>query len=377
MNFTALLSVLAFMLGSFALMAYAVKSHYRYKLQLKSGPSKYNRLLREILNAVVIQTSLDDAGKYIVNRLRQMELFHVDYYSLFAYDYEKDEIKPIFTEIKGKGSNEFIAHCEKRFRQTVLDKRNSNGNGEVEYSDKTLDYPTAEEREIKYFNIIPLESGNQPIGAIVIESEDCKDLVKNNELDNEIYKVTMNYVSVTVHNLLMYHKIQYIAWHDPLTDLYNKAYMNKDLTEKLEQASRNNSSLYIVVYDIDHFKKFNDTHGHLVGDMVLKGVSHCIRDNLRLGDEIYRFGGEEFVLCVNKREGEDIFLYIDMLRQKVDENIIYKEDNTPMHVTISMGVAQYPSAAATTKDLFKCADTAVYKAKNAGRNKVIIYNKEI
>ncbi len=152
---------------------------------------------------------------------------------------------------------------------------------------------------------------------------------------------------------------------DELTGLFNRRCFNQVLPREMERAARYNQKLSLVLYDIDHFKKVNDTYGHQVGDVVLKELSNLIKNSLRNVDYLFRIGGEEFAIILTDTDLEGALAAAEKLRKRVEE---YSFPHVGK-VTISLGVATMKPQD-TPKTLLKRADDALYRAKRKGRNRV-------
>lgn len=166
-------------------------------------------------------------------------------------------------------------------------------------------------------------------------------------------------------------KLQHMALNDALTGLPNRRYAMERLHKEWDRARRYNTPLLCMILDIDHFKSVNDTHGHDAGDVVLQHTAAAMKACLRAGDDVCRFGGEEF-LCICPDADIDVAHVLgDRLRAAVERNVL----DTPQfkgHVTVSVGAAAFSPDLDTVHDLLKLADEALYAAKDAGRNKVCI-----
>lgn len=163
------------------------------------------------------------------------------------------------------------------------------------------------------------------------------------------------------------------ASRDSLTGAFNKRYFMERLTSEFSYARRHNSSLALVLFDIDHFKMVNDTHGHLAGDHVLSGLSSVLSPAIRGEDVFARYGGEEFAVLSRSAELPAAIILGQRLRKTVAEST-FVSDGVPMRVTISVGVATLPQVPAQTPDdLIAAADEALYRAKNGGRNRVEVF----
>ncbi len=159
---------------------------------------------------------------------------------------------------------------------------------------------------------------------------------------------------------------------DRLTGLYNRYYLDEIAPRLLAVAERyEDQPLSLVILDIDHFKKINDTYGHLTGDKVLKSVADILRKKIRNSDTIVRFGGEEFLILMPSTDIRRAYVAAEKLKSAIKENKIELKDGKSISVTISAGVAQFKKGM-SLDDLIKCADEALYKAKSNGRNCVEI-----
>ncbi|MEW5736503.1 MAG: PleD family two-component system response regulator [Thermodesulfobacteriota bacterium] len=168
-------------------------------------------------------------------------------------------------------------------------------------------------------------------------------------------------------------QLQELANRDGLTGLYNHRYFQEALSKDFQRSLRYHESLSCVLLDIDYFKKFNDTYGHQTGDVVLKTLGGIIEASLRETDLAARYGGEEFALVLYHTPGPAAFMVAERLRQTVERHDFIAADLT-LKVTISVGVATYPNQEIPDhKTLVECADKALYKAKEQGRNRVITF----
>lgn len=162
------------------------------------------------------------------------------------------------------------------------------------------------------------------------------------------------------------------AVRDPLTGLFNRRYLKETLDREVSRAKRENQPIGIIIMDIDQFKDINDLYGHDAGDKMLKFIADKLRENTRVEDIVCRYGGEEFVIVMPGASLGVAFERAEHIRRIVDELWVPYE-NDQMHVTISLGVAAYPVHGADGEDALIRADRALYQAKEAGRNRVILY----
>lgn len=168
----------------------------------------------------------------------------------------------------------------------------------------------------------------------------------------------------------LYSEAAAIAITDRLTGLGSKAYIHTRLAEEVEAARRRRAPLAVVMMDIDHFKRINDTHGHLVGDQVLAGVGYLIRRQLRLSDVGGRFGGEEFALILPGTGADGARVMAERLRGVLAGEQLHTDEG-PITVTASLGISELGPGTADPAALLAEADQALYRAKRAGRNQVV------
>jgi len=167
------------------------------------------------------------------------------------------------------------------------------------------------------------------------------------------------------------------ALRDGLTRLYNKRYFDERIDAEVRFARRHASQLGLLLIDVDHFKKINDGRGHLAGDAVLQAVAHTLAQGVRTEDVVARYGGEEIVV-LTRAIGVDGALHLaERLRRLVEELRVEVEEGPPVEVTVSIGVAVFPAVPiATSADLIAAADRALYRAKQEGRNRVVVAEGE-
>lgn len=162
------------------------------------------------------------------------------------------------------------------------------------------------------------------------------------------------------------------AVRDPLTGLYNLRFLAESMKREMAQATREKIPLSVVLMDIDHFKEFNDNYGHKTGDEVLQALGSMLSKNTRAGDIACRYGGEEFMVIMPSAHATEAVRRAEQWRAEFSSiQIVYKGQN--LSATFSAGVATFPEHGATDDDIWRAADNALYKAKSAGRNCVILY----
>jgi diguanylate cyclase (GGDEF)-like protein len=180
-------------------------------------------------------------------------------------------------------------------------------------------------------------------------------------------------IKLSLSNLKLRDELRQQAIHDPLTGLFNRRYLDETLPRELNRAQRRNTPLCIVMLDIDGLKQFNDSFGHSPGDSLLRGFGHILRERLRKSDISCRYGGDEFVLVLpdssiadTQERVEQIRIFAKGLQIRHGEQMVGK-------VTLSAGIAQAPEHGNTDSELLRAADEAMYTAKQAGGDRIVIY----
>jgi diguanylate cyclase (GGDEF)-like protein len=166
------------------------------------------------------------------------------------------------------------------------------------------------------------------------------------------------------------------AFTDYLTGLRTRGYFEQQLELEFKRAERKQQKFALLMIDIDHFKVLNDTHGHHVGDQLLRDVTSILMKDMREVDTVARYGGEEFVIILPETTETGAVFVAQRLRRAVDQAKFFAgSPHSVQHLTISIGVAVYDTDAQFKRDLIEFADAALYAAKHAGRNRVMCYSE--
>ena len=197
-----------------------------------------------------------------------------------------------------------------------------------------------------------------------------------NEMD--IFNILINIISISVSNAQTYEDVKNLSLTDAMTNLNNYRYFEDRLKEELNRARRNETSVSLIMLDIDHFKNYNDTLGHQAGDEALRNLGWILKNTVREEDIVNRYGGEEFCIILPGIEKEVITILGERIRQKVEEYPFYKENVQPGgRITVSLGGSCFPSDADNFEELVYKADQALYKSKNSGRNRLTVFTTDM
>jgi len=179
-------------------------------------------------------------------------------------------------------------------------------------------------------------------------------------------------LAMALANIRLRESLQHQAIRDPLTGLFNRRYLQETLRRELKRVTRSEEPLTIVSFDIDHFKRFNDTHGHDAGDEVLRAVAEILQSRTRAEDIACRLGGEEFALVYPGMPAEVAIGRVESIRQEVERHEVFHLGKRLETVTLSAGIAVFPSHGTDGDALLHAADQALYQSKKAGRNRATL-----
>lgn len=192
--------------------------------------------------------------------------------------------------------------------------------------------------------------------------------VTRGALDREVVKRLWSEEDMT----LATRRLREQSIRDPLTGLYNRRYLEETLAREESRTRRSGKPFCVMMMDIDHFKRCNDTFGHAAGDQVLTRVSRCMESMSRPEDILCRFGGEEFVLILTNIVPATLAERADKLRASIPRLTIVHEQQTIGPITLSIGLAVFPDNGSTAEEVLHAADAALYQAKQGGRDRVVI-----
>jgi diguanylate cyclase (GGDEF)-like protein len=218
---------------------------------------------------------------------------------------------------------------------------------------------------------VPLSAQNEGIGSLYISWKQVRD-VSDLEEEQRFIEDIANSLALALGNLRLREKLHILSIREALTGLFNRRYLDEALPRELNRARRNKEPLSVLMFDIDHFKKFNDAYGHEAGDHVLKKISEVILSNIRESDIACRYGGEEFIIILPGTPIEVAVERAEALRKDVSFSRLEHNGKDIGSLTISVGVAAFPQHGTMYDTLIRTADEAAYRAKECGRNQVVV-----
>ncbi|MBI2469753.1 MAG: diguanylate cyclase [Planctomycetes bacterium] len=215
---------------------------------------------------------------------------------------------------------------------------------------------------------IPLTGGGSTFGVVILIKKEM------GYWDEEQYKLMLGYIEIATSSFTrsrLLESTRRASITDPLTGVYNRRFFDEMLEKQIAFAKRHNQQISLLIMDIDHFKIFNDTYGHMVGDRILQKLTKTVKEIIRSSDMLSRYGGEEFSIIMPSADIAEALNKAEAIRKHVESNCSEAAISGESHkITISIGVASFPGHGADFDSLLSTADNALYKAKKSGRNRV-------
>jgi two-component system, cell cycle response regulator len=257
-----------------------------------------------------------------------------------------------------------------KLMEAIARERNGVGFGRTQarlFAPSGAEANPAQETALGGFAAFPISTTNRLTGLLALGGKTLSRMTPETET---FLAQVANQAQIVVENSRLFERIRNLSIRDSLTELYNHRHSMALVANEFERVGRYQESVSVLMVDIDHFKKFNDEHGHQVGDAILRDVARMLKDTLRTVDSIGRYGGEEFVAILPHTAYEEARLTGDRLRQAI-EDFSFRHGDKKLKVTVSVGVATYPSELVDSPGaLIREADRALYRAKEGGRNRV-------
>jgi len=209
----------------------------------------------------------------------------------------------------------------------------------------------------------PLKSHGKLVGILGLSKKSSRQIFTQEDI--ELVMSVANQAGVIVENAQLYSQAMTWAITDGLTRLYNHRYMHECLDKEIARGTRFGTTFSIIMIDLDFFKTYNDTYGHLAGDDVLTSVGKCIQASIRNVDMAFRYGGEEFAVLLPETMTEGAYLVAERIREKIEQKVFSGRSS----ITASLGLASWPTDGVTKEQILVSADKALYTAKGTGRNR--------
>jgi diguanylate cyclase (GGDEF)-like protein len=244
----------------------------------------------------------------------------------------------------------------------------------TEHDVRMLNQRFGDQLDISELGIVPLLNHGEAIGVIVVDNHVSGQSFGIGDLQRIL--PLANQAAMAIYNANLYHKTQEMAITDGLTGLHNQRFFEEMLNTIYNSTRKHQMPLSMLVIDIDFFKNYNDTNGHLAGNDLLIQLASLLRQSVRKEDLTFRFGGEEFVVLLSSTKKADALRIAEKLRQQIEATVFPHEETQPnQQLTVSIGVSSFPDDKSRPRELFAAADSALYEAKKRGRNQVVAYEE--
>jgi diguanylate cyclase (GGDEF)-like protein len=227
---------------------------------------------------------------------------------------------------------------------------------------------------------VPLISQGRALGVLTLQSLDCAreglsedEHLTLREARRQLTQTASEHIGLAIVNIRLQETLRQQSVRDPLTGLFNRRHMEEYMSREMLRARRQRLPVTLMLIDVDHFKRFNDTHGHQAGDALLAGLGAFLQKQVRGEDIACRYGGEEFILILPGAATEIVLQRAESLRIGVADTLRIQHDNQMLpQVTLSIGVASFPADGNSSQECIGAADRALYRAKTLGRNRVVL-----
>lgn len=318
-------------------------------------------------NALVETLALTMSGEELISHLDHEAIVHLSLDQIL--EVTKSSAGCIFIEKEGElivahsfGFKEVEALKE---NEIVLSVAASHNSVHIKYPDDIIIDGILTDIRPKEILVEPLKFNGVRIGVALVATT----LEYESQAINKL-RIQLKNLSLALHNAIIHEQIQELAAVDPLTGIFNRRFGITRLKDEFARSIRTNSPLGVVMLDLDHFKKINDNFGHLAGDKVLVSSAKIIKNSLRDGDVLLRYGGEEFLLVLPGASLNDTQFITEKIRRIIeDSEVIYGD--LRIKVTCSMGMTSIPEFTVFSEEvLISKVDEALYFSKNNGRNQV-------
>lgn len=225
-----------------------------------------------------------------------------------------------------------------------------------------------------FFVTVPLKAKDKVVGAILVDNIFNRKPIS--KADVKMLTMFASHAGLAIENSRLFEETVYLSNIDWLTKLWNYGKFQQHLSIEIEKARLNETSVSLVMADVDYFKNYNDTLGHMKGDQALKAISSILQSKSRKIDVVARYGGEEFAIIMPATPKENARLFAERLRSEIEKTFADEVSLGPdKRLTVSCGVATYPDDADTKDELILRSDIALYEAKHAGKNRTCLYAK--
>jgi len=338
----------------------------RVFLQLERAKVEQGKLYRaaQALGAALSEKDVVDAGVRAAREVASFDLAAVTVYDEASKAHEVVAAKSSDGEIDDLVGVRF-AHNAGLVSMVVQNRCPLPYRGELEAGPKVVLTKRLPWPSHPSLLVLPLVIHDRALGTLILGA---KRRHAFGESVRPTLEVLASHLAVSLSNARMVHKLETMATTDGLTGLFNKRAMLEAAALKVAAAARFDRKLSVLVVDLDHFKKVNDTYGHDVGDVVISGLGEILKRQKRTTDVVARFGGEEFVVLCEQTDEKGAMLLGDRIREELAKTT-FRTAKGALSITCSIGISTFPEAGRDWEALFKAADDALYVSKRSGRDR--------
>ncbi len=334
------------------------------------GTYKYRRALIDFSNRMSHIINLDELANEMLTtitkalHLTQAKLLFQDFSSgdfTTQFAHPKVEGEESKNEVKFSVANPIVAWLDKKGEPLSLES--------IDNMPEFKGLWESEKEQITVSNLgllCPIKSRDRLIGIIALGKKEADTLYSHEDLD--LVMSLANQASTIIENAQLYSQAVTRANTDGLTGLYNHRHFHERLDHEIARGSRFGTTFSLIMLDIDLFKAYNDIHGHLAGDEILRRIAVCINTSVRSLDIAFRYGGEEFAIMLPEARLDDA----RKVAERIRKTIAARTSSKAPPITASLGIANWPIDGVMKAEIISCADAALYRAKQTGRNRTCL-----
>ena len=351
--------------GGLSDMTHALKAERALSSQRENEIREQSERLRQI-----VAMSRDVAGslslRYVVQAVAISARVVTEFPRIVVWlvDESKGNLRPVYDTDGEDGSAKAVEPLE--LGEGTAGRAAKYGRLMIGHTESLAANPATESMSRIQAAAMPMIVGARIVGVIELRSVLPRDLTTAH-LDS--FEMLSTQAATAVEAARLHRDAEDRSRTDPLTRLFNRRRLDEDLAKECEWSMRQDRPLSFIMLDVDHFKRFNDTYGHQRADEVLQELALVLTSSVRTADRVYRYGGEELAVLLRDTPVEEASMLAERLRARIAER--FELPGQPCPVTASFGVASMPLHAASAAELVATADTALYAAKHAGRNRVV------